>query len=234
MFFDAQPNFLYPDFKDSSQLKVSKNIFRRVRARDSFNAIFSSSLPYVINPGETVEQVSFRQLDDPRWYWTILLLNNITDIATQWPLSADELEEHIDIKYGEKVDNIRHWETDKIEDDELGVVLEQGTIIEFYQGSAAQNQPGYLPNWQFKYYKRSPSVNGVVTQIEVTVPAATGLTPVTNREWEYEQNELKRDIIIPRKRYLSTMKQEIEDLYAYDTKYKITNEGLRLSEPYVR
>ena len=80
MFFNSQPNFLYPDFKVKDNFKVSKNFFRRVRSRDNFNSIFSSSIPYSIIPGETVEQVSYKEFGDTKWYWTILLLNNILDI----------------------------------------------------------------------------------------------------------------------------------------------------------
>ena len=63
MFFDSQPNFLYPDFKIKDNYKVSKNFFRRVRNRENFNCIFSSSLPYTVTPGETVEEVAYKN----RW-----------------------------------------------------------------------------------------------------------------------------------------------------------------------
>lgn len=233
MFFDSQPNFLYPDFKKKGDYKISKNIFRRVRARDSFNAIYNSALPYTITPGETPDRVALKEFNDPSWYWTILLLNNITDVRSEWPMASDELDDYVEGKYGDKIDNIRHWETDRITDVNLGIVLEQGTIIEFYEGSTAQQATGYLPNWTFEYYTTS-TTNGVTTQVVNTVTASQGLTAVTNREYEYNLNESKREIIIPRRRYLSLLAQELEDLLAYDTKYKLNNQGLRISEKLFR
>lgn len=227
MFFNSQPNFLYPDFKLKDNFKVSKNFFRRVRGRDNFNSIFSSSLPYVITPGETVEQVSYKEFNDSKWYWTILLMNNIIDIHSQWPLSSSELEEYADKKYGDAIDNPRHWETNKITDSNLGVVLEQGIIVEFYEGTAAQKLSNYAPQWTFEYFTESGGI-----QVVNTVNASSGLTKITNREWEYEQNELKRDIIIPRQQYLSVLEDELEELLKYDTKYKISPNGLRISEKY--
>jgi hypothetical protein len=233
MFFDSQPNFLYPDFKRKGDFKISKNIFRRVRARDSFNAVYSSSVPYTINPGESPDRIALKEFNDPRWYWTILLLNNITDIRSEWPLAPDELDDYIDVKYGDKIDDIRHWETDRITDVDLGIVLDQGVIIEFYQGSAPQLVSGYLPDWSFEYYTTS-TTNNVTTQVVNTVTAAQGLTAVTNREYEYSLNENKREIILPRVRYLNLLAEELEKLLAYNTKYKINNKGLRISEPLFR
>jgi len=232
MFFNLQPNFLYPDFKDKNNFKLSKNLFRRVRARDSFNAVFSSSLSYNILPGETVEQLSFKQFNDADFYWTILLLNNITDIHSEWPVGPDELENHMNNKYGNNIDAIRHWETDKIVDNNLGCVLEQGVIVE-YAETTAQQASGYLPDWSFEYYTSS-TTNNVTTQVVNAVTAAQGLTAVTNREYEYDLNEKKREILIPRKKYLSLLAEELEELLQYNTEYKVSNEGLRISEPFIR
>ena len=233
MFFSSQPDFLYPDFKDKNNFKLSKNLFRRVRARDSFNAVFSSSLSYTILPGETVEYLSFKQYNDSSYYWAILLLNNILDIHSEWPMAPDELEDYMETKYGaDNIDKIRHWETDKVVDANLGEVLRQGVIVE-YAETAAQQVSGYLPSWSFEYYTTS-TTNNVTTQVVNTVSASQGLTAVTNREYEYEVNEKKRDIIIPRKRYLSLLEEELESLLAYDTDYKINSEGLKISEPFVR
>ena len=233
MFFDSQPDFLYPDFKKKGDYKISKNIFRRVRARDSFNAVFNSSVPYTITPGETPDRVALKEFNDPAWYWTILLMNNITDVRSEWPMSSDELDDYIDAKYGDKVNDIRHWETDRVIDDALGTVLEQGVIVEFYQGTTAQQVSGYLPDWSFEYYTTS-TTNGVTTQVVNTVTASQGLTAITNREYEYNLNESKREIILPRRRYLSLLADELEELLAYDTQYKVNNQGLRISEKLFR
>lgn len=229
MFFNSQPNFLYPDFKVKDNFKVSKNFFRRVRSRDNFNSIFSSSIPYSIIPGETVEQVSYKEFGDTKWYWTILLLNNILDINKEWPLASNELELYINEKYGDALDTPRHWETKKVTDNTLGVVLEQGIIVEYYEGTTAQQASNYVPTWSFEYFTQSGGSPN--TQVVNTVPASSGLYKVTNREWEYEENERKREIIIPRQQYLSVLEDELEDLLKYDTKYKMSPDGLRISEP---
>ena len=145
MFFDSTPNFLYPDFTTPGRVKLSKNIFRRVRIRDSFNAIYASSRPYTIIGGETPDSIAYDKLGGSEWYWTILLLNNIHDTCKQWPMADLELDQYIDSKYGDQADKPRHWETIEIKDSAGNVVLPNGTIVEQYTNSTAQNAAGYVP-----------------------------------------------------------------------------------------
>jgi len=246
MLFDSTPNFLYPDFKIAGKFKLSKNLFRRVRARDSFNAVYASSKQYTILPGERPDSLSFKAYKDPRFFWTILLLNNITNMNTEWPLDGDELDTFILNKYGTESDDPRHWETNDVKDSFGNIVLEGGNVIELFTNSTQQNTGGYFPKifnsetntydqWSFTYidYAEYDS-NGTIIEnsiITKTVTASQNLTKVTNREYEYELNELKKIIYLPTRIGAKIMESEIESLLAYDTQYKITDDGYRISEP---
>ena len=76
--------------------------------------------------------------------------------------------------------------------------IRTGRIVEFYQGTTAQQVSGYLPDWSFEYYTTS-TTNNVTTQVVNTVTASQGLTAITNREYEYNLNESKREIIFTSK-----------------------------------
>ena len=226
MFFDSTPNFLYPDFFEAGKFKLSKNLFRRVRARDSINSIFSSSVKYTIKSGQTPDQIAYDLLGDTEHYWTILLINNITDTQTQWPYDDYELDKIIEDRYGDLADKIRHWETKEVKDSYDNIVLESGIIIEVFSNTTAQNASSYTPTWSWTYaYSRSDSA---VTERTLT---GSDLYPTTNREYEHQLNDLKREIWIPQPSSISMMESEIEELLEYDTEYKITNEGWRQSEP---
>lgn len=232
MFFDATPNFLYPDFFEAGKYKLSKNLFRRIRPRDSFNAAYATARKYTILPGETPDSIAAKAFNDPEWYWTILILNNITDINTQWPLDSDEFEKYIQNKYGDYENKPRHWETNEIKDSKGNVVLEGGVIIELYMENEDQLKSNYWPDWSFTYYD-SYDVDDqkrITSAEENTVTAEQNLTLVTNREYEYQLNELKREIYLPKRNYLDLLAIEAQKLLAYDTKYKVTKEGYRISE----
>ena len=226
MFFDSTPNFLYPDFFEAGKFKLSKNLFRRVRARDSINSIFSSSTKYIVKSGQTPDQIAYELLGDTEHYWTILLLNNITDTQTDWPYDDYELDKIIEDRYGTLADKIRHWETKEVKDSYDNIVLESGIIIEVFSNTTAQNASSYTPTWSWTYaYSRSDSA---VTERTLT---GSDLYPTTNREYEHQLNDLKREIWIPQPSSISLMESEIEELLEYDTEYKITKEGWRESEP---
>jgi len=303
MYFDSIPNFLYPDFKVAGKYKLSKNIFRKVRTRDSFNAIYASSTPYTIQDQETPDSIAYKEYGNSEWFWTILVLNNIVDTNSMWPLTSDEFDRFIDKKYGADQNKPRHWETTEIRDSKNNVVIDAGIIVEMYQGFLQQLQTNYAPkikkeyikyvsqysakgsttitlgsvenlmvgdildiqsstkitqingntitidkpteyelfpeytikflryeNWTRKYIYNIEKTNGVITSRVERVATADTLVKVTYRDYEYALNELKREIKLPRSNYLSLMEKELIDLMKYDTTYKITQEGYRISE----
>jgi hypothetical protein len=236
MYFNSIPDFLYPDFQNPGKYKLSKNIFRRVRPRDSFNAVYASTITYTVRDGETPDTIAQKELGSFEWYWTILIINNIINYQEDWPVQSDELEKIIDSKYGDLTDKPRHWETSEVRNTMGDIVLEKGVIIEMFQNNIEQNTAGYWPkvrtpagvtNWSFTYIDRFDT-NGVI--VEETVSAPQVLVKITNREYEYQLNELKRSIKLPKKSFLTTMEKDLMDLMKYDTQYKITDEGYRISE----
>lgn len=304
MYFNSIPDFLYPDFNIAGKYKLSKNIFRRVRARDSFNAIYASSTPYTIQEGETPDSIAYKQYKNSEWFWAILILNNITDISEMWPLSSDELDRFIENKYGEYENKPRHWETTEIRDSNNNTVIEPGVIIELFQDKTEQNLSNYVPkilkensryvsefsqkgstiielgsaenllpgdmlnlqyetkiltidgttitidkpleynifpnflikftryeNWSREYiFNMEKDSNGNILNVVKRLATADTIRKVTNRDYEYELNELKKQIKLPRSKYLNILQKELIDLLEYDTKYKITDQGYRISE----
>jgi hypothetical protein len=219
MFFKNQPDILYP-YQDG--YKQSKNFFRRVRFRDNINTIYINSTKYTIIDGETPEIVSQKFYKSPQWYWSILLLNNIIDVNSQWPLPSAQLESYIENVYGTNADKPRHWETKQIKNSTGTVVLKSGFVIEMYQGTTAQQVPGYMPSYQFKYKNTNNQT--------ITLTGSNVIQEVTNREYEYQKNEEKREIYVLKKPYLNKIQSEFKNLLKYDTDYKINERGIKLPE----
>ena len=226
MLFDSTPDFLYPDFFKAGKFKLSKNLFRKVRTRDNINAIFNSATQYRIRSGETPDQVAYNLLGNTEHYWTILLLNNITDTQEQWPVDDYELDKIIEDKYGTLADKVRHWETKEVKDANQNVVVKSGIVIEVFSNTTTQNLANYIPTWSWTYVHSW--TDSAVTERTLT---GSDLYAVSNREYEHQLNDIKRDIWIPQPNTIRKMENEIEELLAYDTNYKITEEGWRISEP---
>jgi hypothetical protein len=97
--------------------------------------------------------------------------------------------------------------------------------------------PGYAikftryDDWTREYiYNISKDSDGNIISMVKRVATADTLREVTNRDYEYELNELKREIKLPKRNFLSTMERELIQLMEYDTTYKLSAEGYRISE----
>ena len=64
---------------------------------------------YLILENEIPESVSEKKYGDAKYYWTILLVNNIINPFEEWPLSSDELIEYIKYKYSDGMNGIHHY-----------------------------------------------------------------------------------------------------------------------------
>jgi hypothetical protein len=219
MFFTSQPDFYYPH---KGENKISKNLFRRIRFRDNLNAVYLNSVRYTIKEGETPELISQERYGSTQWYWTILILNNIIDVNNDWPKTATQLDTEIYNKYGEDADKPKYWETIEIRNSSNVIVQEAGIVIEMYQGLSTQDASNYFPSFNLNYNDG----NNVI----ITVPANQALKKITNRDYEYLQNEKKKEIYLVKNRYLPMLEKEVKELFKYDTEYKIDANGIRYSE----
>ncbi len=209
-------------------MKLSKNLFRRVRFRDNINALYIASTKYMVQSGETPEQISEKKYGSTDWYWTILLLNNIIDVYNDWPLSDYELDKSIENKYGDKQNDVKFWETNELYEGNI-LILKGGQIIEYNEGRPQQQAAGYYPSY-LNSQNQLVSVFTLTTPSGLVLSGSQVMTPVTNREFEYRENQNKKEIFIIRPEYLTTMQDEIASLFKYDTKYKIDSAGVRFSE----
>ena len=55
---------------------------------------------YVIKDGERPDHVSFVNYGDSRFYWIVLLANDIRDVQREWPMTTESLNRMVIEKYG--------------------------------------------------------------------------------------------------------------------------------------
>ena len=139
------------------------------------------------------DMVAQKLYDDPELDWVVLTSNNITNIRNQWPLSNNDLHEHLLEKYGSEVNiaGIHHYETTEVLDEYNRVVVPAGLEVDF--------------NFTFSYMNFS---NTIVTVNPVVL--------FTNYDYEVRLNEEKRRIKILRPEYLNTYISEHREIMEYD------------------
>ena len=68
---------------------------------------------YVVEDGDTAENISYRLWTDSSLSWIIYYINGMVDPFFDWPLRSDELLAYVKNKYGEfQVYDTHHYEKD--------------------------------------------------------------------------------------------------------------------------
>ena len=110
-YFESFPNRLY-DLKGNGQQTLVKDIFRRMKVRDSIKNNLALYATYDVVPGDTPETISFKHFGSTDYFWVICLMNDITDRYYDWPLDYQAFEEYVNDKY-DNPQAIHHYEKDQ-------------------------------------------------------------------------------------------------------------------------
>tara|TARA_B110000459_G_scaffold185019_1_gene215297 strand:+ start:268 stop:792 length:525 start_codon:yes stop_codon:yes gene_type:complete len=108
MYFMHFPKVAY-DVKGDGVTTQMTDITRR--ARISHNSIiYKASYDYYdVLDTQKPEDIAYDYYGDANLHWIILMVNNINDVYTDWPMSVTRLERYTKSKY-DNVDAIHHYE----------------------------------------------------------------------------------------------------------------------------
>ena len=157
--FSTKP--LDPDFL------VVKNIWRRAQVLTEFKSEVTIFTEITIGDGERPEDLATRYYGNPFYNWTILVINDITDVYSQWPRSVTQLQEFINQKYDNPMAT-KHHVTTEVKDAVGNIVVPAGKVVP--------------SNFQIAYYNGSTTIT------------ATPVASITNATYETELNSKKQNI----------------------------------------
>ena len=206
-YFRELPNLTYQstssDRSSSEDYVVVKNIFRRAKLRDDLRYIFTSLVDYYIRDGVRPDQVADSIYGDPELDWVVLTSANIINVRDEWPLDSFEVYNYSLNKYGDDLNQIRHYETIEVKDSSGRLILPKGKVVD----------AGF-------------------TIPDPSSPTAT-LNPVggvTNYEYESKLNDEKRSIYILTPNYLQVFFNDMKDIMRYKDSSQFVNTNVIQTE----
>ena len=107
-YFSAFPKIYY-DAAGQGDYKLVTNLLRRVQIKEGLKESAALFDLYDIQGEDTPESVSEQYCGDQKYYWIILLFNNVKDRFYDWPMSSVQFEAYINDKYSD-VNGIHHYE----------------------------------------------------------------------------------------------------------------------------
>jgi DnaJ-class molecular chaperone len=134
----------------------------------------------------------------------------IINVRQDWPLSDKDLWYYAENKYGDALNNVRHYETTEVKDSNNRLILPKGKVVD---STFTIPKPG-VP---------TATVNPVVG--------------ISNYEYEVRKNMEKSSIYLLKPRYLQQFLNDMRDIMTYQQSSQyidernIQTENLSLSMP---
>ena len=97
MFFNQFP--LIPYENSDNSLKVATNLLRRIdiRSKVKDNSILYDT--YDVKEGEMPEHIAHKLYGNSELHWIVLMVNNITDLYRDWPMTVPNFLRFLNDKY---------------------------------------------------------------------------------------------------------------------------------------
>jgi hypothetical protein len=227
-YFSKFPNIIVTN---NNRPVVITDFLRRIAISDKFRENSVVLEDYFIQDGETPEQVSYKIYDTPSYHWVILMVNDITNPREEWPITDSKITDLVYLKYDFKIEvpaGNAYNVNDIITSDNDGkfiVTKVVGNVIHM------RSQVGKI------LLTTSNTLNNVTEEIEnltmitITDPEedvhhyydtelgyivdegfSNTTNPVSNYEYETEENDAKRTVKVLDPELITTIEQEFDSL----------------------
>ena len=208
---------------------VIKNIFRRVKLLDYLKDATSLFNKFVIGDGDRPDTIAEVLYGDSRLDYVVILVAGITNINHEWPLQDYQVYDYALSKYKteEEMMKIRYYETFEIKDDQNRQILPPNLIVDAdFKMYGSSTQAGSV-----RYNLISQAGNRQLDdKDEYTVATDKIARAVTNLEYEYSENEKKREIDVLDSGYLQTFINDLRDIVKYDKNSSYITSSLATTE----
>ena len=218
-YFRHLPNIAYQSplshKNRSDDYIVVKNIFRRTKMFDFLSSNISVFQKFVIGDGARPDTVAEDLYGDSSLDFVVILTAGITNINHQWPIQDHQVYDFALEKYGSEAEmtSIHHYETLEIVDDKGRLILPPELIVDgdFKISGTVNKYPST------RYTLKSLTGNRQLDdKDEFSVTTDNIASPVTNLEFEYKENEKRREIDVIRNSYVNMFVEDMKDIVRYD------------------
>ena len=218
-FFRHLPNIAYQSplshKNRSDDYIIIKNIFRRTKLFDFLSSNVSVFQKFVIGDGARPDTVAEDLYGDSSLDFVVILTAGITNVNHQWPIQDHQVYDFALEKYGSEAEmtSIHHYETLEIVDDKGRLILPPNLIVDgdFKISGTINKYPST------RYTLKSLTGNRQLDdKDEFSVLTDSIASPITNLEYEYIENEKRREIDVIRNSYVNMFVEDMKDVVRYD------------------
>ena len=232
-FFKEIPNIAYQSplsHKTSSRdYIVIKNIFRSAKLMDYVRGGAIAQNKLVLKDGDRPDTIAEYLYGDSSLDYIVILVAGITNINHEWPLQDYQVYDYALDKYGSEAEMtaIRYYETFEIKDTQNRQILPPNLIVDGdFKIYGSSTQAGSI-----RYNLISQAGNRQLDdKNEYTVATDNIARAVTNLEYEFTENEKKREINVLKNGFVQTFINDLRDIMKYEKSSRYITSALATTE----
>lgn len=171
---------------DYNNVKL-RNIVLETEISKQVFAKYQSYYPYVIQEGERPDTIAYDYYDNSAFDWLIVLFNQYHDPYYQWPLTDRQMIDALKVKY------------------DLTDPFTLKSQIKHYQYTGTSSDT-------YNEKRRKTWTMSETTYNLISSEERAGWTPVYVWDWEHDQNEQRKSIVLLDKIYASQAINELRTL----------------------
>ena len=176
-YFRELPSILYQSplsTRSSSDEYVEvKNLFRRVKLRDDLKDSITYLTNYYVRDGFRPDQVAEDLYGSSNLDWVVIHSAGIVNIRDEWPLTSREIYDYSLNKYGNDLNQIRHYVTTEVKDSSGKIYLPKGKVVDsnFTIADPTSSTTTLNPVGGVTYYENESNLNEDKRNITVLRPS---------------------------------------------------------------
>ena len=186
-------NYPTTRIKQDGVLKVITNLSRYVRSSNDLLLDSYEYYDYTIGGDERPDQIAFTEYGDTKYYWIVLVTNNIRNIWTEWPLGQQAFDSFIINEYG-------------------SISTAQSQV---YRNVADKDiyKPSVVATGLDELIIATGEPIDSTTITNYSLVSGTDYTLTSNYQREVDLNQAKRSIKLVRKERLRDLQTELKTLF---------------------
>ena len=219
-YFRELPDIAYQSpllHKNSSRdFLLVKNIFRRTKLYDFLESNVTLLNTFTIGDGDRPDTIAEELYGDATLDYIVVLVAGITNITNEWPLQDYQVYDYALEKYGSETEMnaIRYHETLEIIDDQNRQIVPPNLIVDAdFKIDGTVNKFPSSTRYTLKALTGNRQLDD---KDEFTVATDNIARAVTNLEYEYTENEKKREINVLNRGYIQLFINDLRDIVKYD------------------
>jgi hypothetical protein len=205
-YFNYFPKTVYT--LNSLDVETVTNITSRFGFEQSFKDNSAVYYEYDIQDGDTPEIIASKFYDSPERHWAVLMINNIVDPQFDWPLDQRTIISYMNEKYSANASV-----------GQSGVSWAQANIQSYYKVETRTSNSTEAELQSKLQIDANTYANVAVTTTNLTLDDGNLITIKVSKEtksyydYEIEENEAKRTIKLLKPEFVSSIEEELRNVF---------------------